>query len=98
MVGVRPVTRTRLRSSLVHSVAYDADTHVLEIELSGRRLYRFFAVPRDVYEGLLRAESKVTFFNREIRPKFPFEGPKDRPHRLLTAADGAGHDTEHAAS
>jgi hypothetical protein len=40
--------------------------------LSGRR-YAYFDVPRSEYEALLAAESKGTFVNARIKPRYRYE-------------------------
>ncbi len=33
-------------------------------------IYRYFAVPQAVFEGLIAAESKGVYFNRNVRDRF----------------------------
>jgi hypothetical protein len=59
-----------VNSSLLASVSYDAGQSVLPLELCDGAIYRYFDVPPVIYEGLLSAESKGSYFNREIRDCF----------------------------
>jgi hypothetical protein len=65
--------RTRVKSSSVNSIGYDPATRVLELEFRPHRVYRYFDVPDDVYEGLLHAPSIGQFVNYNIREHFRYE-------------------------
>lgn len=58
-----------LDSSLIASVRYSEEAS-LDIEFHSGATYRYFAVPRSVFESLLAADSKGAFFNRNIRNRF----------------------------
>ena len=62
-----------MSSSLIRSVGYDADARVLEVELVAGQVYRYRDVSPFIYEGLLAAKSKGTFFNKKIARRFPYE-------------------------
>jgi hypothetical protein len=64
---------TLLESTLLASVSYDSRRHLLDVEFRSGELYRYFQVPSACYQQLLRAESKGTYFNRNIRNCFPFQ-------------------------
>ena len=63
---------TILESTTLATVAYDADRQLLQIEFRDRTAYRYFNLPTDVYETLLRAPSKGSYFNRVIRGQFAY--------------------------
>lgn len=63
--------RTQIESSSLASVGYDPQTQVLEVEFHGGRVYRYSAVPPDVWRSLLEADSAGRFLNREIRGVYP---------------------------
>jgi KTSC domain/Transposase DDE domain len=44
----------------------------LELEFRSGAIYRYFAVPQAVVEGLIAAESKGAYFNRNVRSRFPY--------------------------
>jgi hypothetical protein len=54
-------------SSPIIAVGYDADRHVLELELEDRSVYRYFMVPRSVFEAFLAASSKNRFVDTKIK-------------------------------
>ena len=45
----------------------------MEVEFHSEKVYRYFAVPHAVYEGLLSAESVGAFFNQRVRDRYPEE-------------------------
>jgi len=61
-------------SSFIQDVAYYEPLGMFEVRIKGRdgRLaeYSFRDVPRKVFERFMQAESKGTFFNQFIRPKY----------------------------
>ena len=65
--------RERVESSVIRSVGYERETATLEVEFHGDRVYRYFAVPRVVFEGLMGAESVGAYFNSKVRDRYPEE-------------------------
>jgi len=63
---------TAVESSTLTTIAYERTRGLLQLEFNSRALYQYFGVPAAVYEGLLRASSKGTYFNRAIRGKFRY--------------------------
>jgi KTSC domain len=61
-----------VNSSLLANVSYDAGQSVLQLELCDGAIYRYFDVPPVIYESLLAADSKGSYFNREIRDCFRY--------------------------
>ncbi|MCX6638854.1 MAG: KTSC domain-containing protein, partial [Acidobacteria bacterium] len=45
---------------------------LLELEFSGGAVYGYFGVPAQVYQELLRAESKGRYSNYHIRNRFAY--------------------------
>jgi lysyl-tRNA synthetase class 2 len=64
------VLKQELDSSVVKAAEYDPESHTLEIEIKNGRLYRYEDVPEDIYIELLKAPSKGSFFNKEIRDHY----------------------------
>jgi hypothetical protein len=64
--------RTPVQSSLLSSIRYSIDA-TLDLEFRNGAIYRYFAVPHTVFEGLIAAESKGTYFNRSVRSRFPYQ-------------------------
>jgi len=66
------VVRTTVESSVLSSVGYSIDA-TLDLEFRTGAIYRYFAVPRPVFEELIAAESKGTYFNRHVRDSFRYQ-------------------------
>jgi hypothetical protein len=65
--------RNPVDSSSVRSVGYDPIERVLEVEYRPHRVYRYFDVPDDVYEGLVHASSIGRYVNYKIKERFRYE-------------------------
>jgi hypothetical protein len=57
-------------STVLATAQYDATEPTLRLEFRSGAVYLYFNVPSSIYEGLLTAESKGSFFSRHIRPAF----------------------------
>jgi len=62
--------RTVVESTTMRSVGYDAVEEVLEVEFTSGAIYQYLEVPAAVFDGLMHAESKGRYFNREIREDY----------------------------
>jgi len=60
-----------VESTTLAALAYDDVRGILQLEFRSRAVYSYFGVPRPVYEALLAATSKGSYFNRAIRGAFP---------------------------
>lgn len=60
-----------VESTTLAAVAYDGFRGILRLEFRSRAVYSYFGVPRLVYEALLAAPSKGSYFNHAIRGVFP---------------------------
>jgi hypothetical protein len=65
--------RVQIESTLLKFVRYDPKKRQLDVELRSGELYRYFNVPSSCYLELLEAESKGTYYNRNIRKSFPYQ-------------------------
>ena len=69
---------TVVESSMIHAVGYDEQTRKLEIVFNTGRIYCYEDVPREVYEGLMAAESKGSYMRSSIIDVYPYrQGPCD---------------------
>lgn len=59
--------RTRVSSSNLASVGYDAQTQTLEIEFLDGGIYQYYSVPENRYTGLMNASSKGEYFDAFIK-------------------------------
>lgn len=64
--------RTPVASSSIASVGYDDEASTLELAFHSGGVYRYADVPRDVYEGMLAADSKGRYFHERIRGRFDY--------------------------
>ncbi len=62
----------RVQSTTLRALAYDDGRGILRLEFCTRAIYHYYGVPAAVYEGLLGAPSKGSYFNRAIRGRFPY--------------------------
>ncbi|WEX77240.1 KTSC domain-containing protein [Sinorhizobium numidicum] len=62
-----------LESSVIRRVKYDIPHRTLSIWFVGRRgAYRYYDVPKRVYEELTEADSPGRYFNEHIRDRYEF--------------------------
>ena len=60
--------RELVDSSLLRSVGYDMHSSILEVELAESGwIYEYYDVPFSVFEELMAAESKGSYFNEFIK-------------------------------
>ncbi len=59
-------------SAAIERIEYDELSQRLLITFAGGKTYKYYDVPRSVYENFLRAESKGGFFNRCVRDRYDF--------------------------
>lgn len=63
--------RELVSSSNIRSIGYDADSMLLEIEFNSGAVYQYQGVPESEYDALMRAGSKGTYFNANIKNRYP---------------------------
>ncbi len=61
-----------VESSMIHAVGYDPEKHILEVVFNTGRTYQYADVPPEVYDSLLKAESKGRYFLAHIRDAYPY--------------------------
>lgn len=61
-----------VQSTTLVAMAYDVDQQMLQLEFRDRSVYRYFGVPSNLYQDLLDAPSKGSYFNRFIRERFAY--------------------------
>ena len=67
------MNRITVESRTVASASYDDPSSTMELEFVEGRVYRYFVVPRSVFDDLLTADSIGRFFHEHIRDVYPFE-------------------------
>jgi hypothetical protein len=58
---------TKVDSSQLEAVAYDAENKVLQVEFKGGSIYEYENVESSIHEELMKAESIGRFFNQNIK-------------------------------
>jgi hypothetical protein len=67
------MNRTPVSSSNLASVGFDTLSGTLEVEFHSGTVYRYFQVPRYMFDGLMAASSKGSYFAENIRDGFQFQ-------------------------
>jgi len=57
---------TEVDSSMIYAVGYDEENQILEAVFNSGKTYRYFDVPKDVYTGLMAAESKGRYMRAGV--------------------------------
>jgi hypothetical protein len=57
-------------SSNIEAIGYDAPSSELHVQFLKTGLYVYHDVPQHVFEELLNADSKGSYFNRNIKPVY----------------------------
>ncbi len=65
--------RQRVSSSDVAAIGYDEASQTLEIEFHATGAYRYFSVPKSVYEEFVRTPTYGKFFHQNIKGKYAWE-------------------------
>ena len=65
--------RTPVSSSNLVSVGFDPLSGTLEVEFRSGSVYLYFQVPRYVFDGLMSANSKGSYFDEVIRNAFQYQ-------------------------
>lgn len=66
------VKRREVQSSMIRSVGYDEKARILEVEFVSGSVYRYHGVPRELFEELLEAPSKGSYFLERIRGAYEY--------------------------
>jgi len=61
------MNRTPVESRNLASVGYEVETSTLEIEFHNGGIYQYFGVPENVYQELMNASSKGTYFDQNVK-------------------------------
>ncbi|NOJ46167.1 KTSC domain-containing protein [Bradyrhizobium archetypum] len=59
-------------STVIRNYRYDAARRALQVTFVTGRRYVYEGVPPDVFEAFRAAFAKGSFFNREIRDRYPY--------------------------
>jgi len=64
--------RTPVTSRSLCSVGYDPESSTLDIEFNSGKVYRYSGVPAEEHQSLMSASSHGTYFNANIRDRYPY--------------------------
>ncbi|OHB66192.1 MAG: KTSC domain-containing protein [Planctomycetes bacterium RBG_13_60_9] len=64
--------RQHVASTNIRSVGYDIDSGTLEVEFTSGGIYDYFDVPEREYEALMRAPSKGSYLNQNIKDRYRY--------------------------
>lgn len=71
--GELAMERVPVSSSNLRSIGYDPESQTLEIEFNSGGTYQYFGVPATEYEALMAAGSHGTYFQANIRNRYPYQ-------------------------
>ena len=71
-------------SSAIYALGYDEERRTIDVVFFRSGVYRYFDVPKEVYDQWLTAESKGRYLRQNIVGTYPFErlGPRRRHARI----------------
>jgi hypothetical protein len=61
-----------VRSSNLRAVDYNPLTLTLTIQFRGGRVYEYYNVPQNIFDGLLAASSKGKYHHRHIKERYRY--------------------------
>ena len=64
------MNRTAVQSSNIRSIGYDEKSQLLEVEFKNGRIYHYYDVPHQEYNGLMNASSHGRYLASEIIGKY----------------------------
>ena len=65
--------KVAVESSNLDEVGYDEEREVMQVTFNNGRVYRYYQVPPAIFNSLLQADSKGSYFWENIRGKFEYE-------------------------
>ena len=60
----------KVDSSVIAKVSYKAEEDTLDVVFVNESLYRYFGVPKKVYDKFMESDSKGEFFNQNIKDRY----------------------------
>ena len=66
------MNHTRVSSSNVYSVGYDATSATLEVTFHSGGTYQYYGVPASVHAALMRASSKGSYLASYIKDRYQY--------------------------
>ena len=75
----KQIQHVLVRSSNVHSVGYSLQARALEVPFRSGGVYRYYDVPKFVYDALLHAPSTGKFLAANVKGIYRYRKVADRP-------------------
>ena len=73
--------RTPIESSMIRDAGYDPETETLEIGFNSGKVYQYFEVEQDDFDGLMSASSAGRFFLDTIEPFYVYTQVRESRRR-----------------
>jgi hypothetical protein len=64
--------RIRVKSSNICSIGYDSNNSLLEIEFMNGSIYHFYGIHRNIFDGLMNAQSHGRYFASMIKNEYRY--------------------------
>ena len=64
--------RTRVSSSNIASIGYDAASQTLEVQFHNGSVYQYIDVPTSVHQALMAATSHGSYLNQYVQGRFRY--------------------------
>ena len=71
--NTKSMKREIVSSSNIISIGYDEDSRILEIEFKKNRIYHYYDVPKNEFDGLMNASSHGSYLNENIKDVYDYE-------------------------
>jgi KTSC domain len=71
-------------STAVYAFGYDDEQHTLDVVFYRSGVYRYFDVPRDIFDNWLTAESKGRYLRQAVIGNFSYERLRPRRRSMAT--------------
>lgn len=64
--------RLPVKSSNLKSIGYDESSSLLEVEFKDASIYHYFAVPINIFRGLMSANSKGSYLQDHVKDRYTY--------------------------
>lgn len=64
--------RKSVTSTNIRSIGYEPSSQTLEVEFNSGKVYQYYDVPEDEYDGLMNASSHGKYLNQHIKGVYQY--------------------------